>query len=484
MGKGITILGLGPGNPELLTREAWQLLESVVEIYARTLQHPVLSKLPVHIDIYSFDDLYENSATFDMVYQRIVEQVLSLGRREQGVVYAVPGHPFFAEFTSPEIVQHANREGIPIRIVEGLSFLEPTFSALGLDPLNGTVLVDALELMVTHVPFFPTSLPAIIAQIHSTLVASEVKLALMSLYPDEHRVKLVHAAGTSEELVEEMALYEIDRSAKIGSLTSLYLPPLEPETSFEAFQEIIAHLRAPNGCPWDKEQTHKSLRSHLLEETYEVLDALDKEDLHSLQEELGDLLLQIVLHAQIAAEEGDFTMADVLKTIHTKIVNRHPHVFGDLQLKDAQGVLLNWERLKADERAANGRGEASLLDGVSLALPALVQAEEYQQRAARIGFDWPDAQGVLDKLVEEIQEVKGSVDELERISEIGDLLFTVVNLARWYKVDPESALRESNKRFRYRFSHIERAARMRGTSLADFSMDEMEAIWQQAKQEL
>jgi len=483
MGNGITILGLGPGNPELLTREAWLLLESVNEIYVRTIQHPVISGLPNNIEVHSFDDQYENSATFEAVYQRIVERVLSLGERPEGVVYAVPGHPFVAEITSPEIVRQAVREKLPVRIVEGLSFMEPTFTALGLDPISGTVLVDALELSGNHVPPFPPNLPALIAQIHSSLVSSEVKLTLMSLYPDEHPVKLVHAAGTHLEQVENLTLFEIDRSPRIGLLTSLYLPPLEMNTSFETFQEIVARLRAPDGCPWDKEQTHRSLRSHLLEETYEVLDALDEEDMQNLQEELGDLLLQIILHAQIASEEGNFNMVDVLKGIHTKIVNRHPHVFGDVKLKDSQGVLLNWERLKAEERDADGKAEASLLDGVTHTLPALLQAEEYQQRAARVGFDWPDAQGVLDKLVEELREVKVAADDRERSSEIGDLLFSAVNLARWYNLDPESALREANKRFRKRFSHIERAARIQGKPLAGLSLDEMDALWQQAKQE-
>ena len=294
----------------------------------------------------------------------------------------------------------------------------------------------------------------------------------------------MHAAGTAQARVESLALYEIDRSPSIGLLTALYVPPLGPATSFEAFQEIIAHLRAPDGCPWDREQTHLSLRTYLLEEVYEVLAALDAEDVQSLQEEFGDLLLQIVLHAQIATEEGEFTMSDVLQGIHTKIVRRHPHVFGDLELKDAQGVLQNWERLKEKERHANGKAEASLLDGVALALPALVQAEQYQLRAARVGFDWPDIQGVLDKLDEELREVHAAQETDERADEIGDVLFAVVNLARWYKLDPESALRAANQRFKSRFYYIEQAARAQGRSISDMTIDEMEAKWQEAKKKM
>ncbi len=218
------------------------------------------------------------------------------------------------------------------------------------------------------------------------------------------------------------------------------------------FLEVVAHLRSPEGCPWDREQTHQSLRSDLLEETFEALTALDTGDPVHIREELGDMILLILLHTQIAAEDGEFTVADVLRGIHTKIVRRHPHVFGDLKLNEQGEILANWERLKEAERQENGNREGSILDGVALALPALVQAQIYQKRAARVGFDWPDIQGVLDKMKEELEEVHAAEDEAHRSMEVGDLIFAVVNLARWYKVDAESALREANARFRKRFA--------------------------------
>ncbi len=483
MGKpsGITLLGLGPGDPGLLTRQAWDVLENNNEIYLRTDHHPVISSLPVGLQVNSFDDLYEKGDTFELVYEAIVKRVLELGRRPQGVVYAVPGHPFIAEATSPEIARRAKEEGIQVNVVEGLSFLGPTFTALGLDPFPRTVLVDAFELAASHTPNFPPDAPALIAQIHSRAIASEVKLTLMEVYPDTHQVKLVHAAGTPEARVEAMSLFEIDRSRATELLTTLYVPPLGAGTSLEAFQEVIAALRAPDGCPWDREQTHRSLRPYLLEETYEVVSALDADDPAGLSEELGDLLLQIVLHAQIASEAGEFNMAEVVRGIHAKIVHRHPHVFGDLKLRDAEGVLQNWERLKAAERQANGKSEAGLLDSVALALPALVQAQTYQQRAGRVGFDWRDIQGVLDKVDEEISEVRSAADETARAAEIGDLLFSVVNLARWYQVDAESALREANARFRKRFGFIERAARSEGKNMQDMTIEEMNVHWEEAK---
>lgn len=481
MGTGVTIVGLGPGDPKLLTREAWELLETSTEVYLRTREHPVLAGFPAHLQVYTFDELYQQSQTFEAVYSQIVEQVLMLGRRPQGVVYAVPGHPFVAESTAPEIVRRAQAEGLPVRIVEGLSFLEPVFRALGIDPFPNLALVDALELAAAQMPSFPPSTAALIAQVYSSLTASDLKLTLMNVYPDEHPVQLVHAAGTPQERVENLALYEIDRSPHIGLLTCLYVPPLGVETSFEAFQEVVARLRAPDGCPWDREQTHQSLRSDLLEEAYEALAAMDAQDEAAMCEELGDLLLLILLHTQIASEAGEFKMADVLRSIHTKIVRRHPHVFGETRLQDAPQVLRNWERLKAEERAANGKSEAGLLDGAPLALPALAQAQQYQKRAARVGFDWSNLQGVLDKLLEELREVEEAPDGDAKAAEIGDLLFAVVNLARWYHVDAESALREANARFRQRFAFIESAARAQGRSLAQLTLDEMEQLWQQGK---
>ncbi len=404
--NGIILLGLGPGDPNLLTRQAWEILTVSQEIYLRTRQHPVVGHLPTQLMVHSFDSFYEQGDRFEDVYARIIETVLELGQRPEGVLYAVPGHPFVAETTGPEIVRRAEAAGIPVRVVEGLSFLEPVFSAIGVDPLDGITLADAMELAVAHVPPFPTDKPALIAQIHSREMASEVKLTLMSLYPDEHPVQLIHSAGSAKQVVENLSLYEIDRSPYTGLLTSLYLPALSPESSFESFLEIIAHLRAPDGCPWDRKQTHQTLRPHLIEETYELLDALDADNPDMMREEFGDLLLQIVLHAQIASEFGEFNIADILTGIHKKIVYRHPHVFGDLNLGDEESVLVNWEKLKARERASNGKSEAGLLDGVSRALPALIQAQEYQARVARVGFDWSDLPGVLDKLSEELLEVQ------------------------------------------------------------------------------
>jgi len=477
----ITLLGLGPGDEDLLTRQAWQTLENAPEIYLRTRQHPSVTDLPDNLTVFSFDHLYEELDSFEDVYAQIVEQVLELGQRSEGVIYAVPGHPLIAEATGPEILRRACEMEIPTRVIDGLSFLEPVFSALRLDPFPHTALVDALELGLAHHPPFPPDAPALIAQIYSQHVASEVKLTLMNLYPDEHPVKLVHAVGTKNEIIEDLLLYEIDRSPHIGLQTVLYLPPLGEYTSFEALQEITAHLRAPEGCPWDQEQTVQSLRPDLLEEAYEVLAAIDADDSAKMQEEFGDLLLMVAMLSQINNEDGDFNSAAVIQGISTKLVRRHPHVFGDLDVDGVGTVLKNWEQIKAQERAANGEAEKSLLDGISIALPALSQAQEYQARAARVGFDWPEIEGVLDKICEEIEEIRQAPDDAARAAELGDLFFAVVNLTRWLKIDAETALREANSRFKARFAYIERTARQQERSLSAMSLEELDALWDEAK---
>ncbi|HVM70739.1 MAG TPA: nucleoside triphosphate pyrophosphohydrolase [Anaerolineales bacterium] len=481
--SGITLLGLGPGDPAKLTREAWEVLGSAGEIWLRTSQHPTVAGLPPSIKVHSFDDLYDASDSFEAVYAAIVEKILELGARAEGVVYAVPGDPFMAEATCPEIARRARAAGLPLKVVSGVSFLEPVFAALGLDPYPHLTLLDALEVSQSHIPAFPADTPALIAQVYSRMVAAEVKVTLNTTYPDEHPVRLVHAAGTAAELVEDLPLYEIDRSEHIGLLTVLYVPPLGEGSSFEAFQEIVAHLRAPEGCPWDREQTHQSLRSSLLEEAYEALAALDSDDPQKMAEEFGDLLLQIVLNAQISSEEGDFGMADVFKGIYDKLIRRHPHVFGETRVDGVGSVLKNWEKLKAEERAVSKEPEKGLLDGVPLALPALLQAQDYQDRAARVGFDWPELEGVLDKIAEEIQEFRQAAGQQELVDEMGDLIFSLVNLARWKKIDAESALRGTNMKFRQRFAYVEAGAKKQSRNLSDLSIEEMEALWQEAKSE-
>jgi tetrapyrrole methylase family protein/MazG family protein len=349
-----------------------------------------------------------------------------------------------------------------------------------MDALDGVQVADALDLAARHHPLFHPDRPALIGQLYSRLVASDVKLTLLNQYPADHEVVLLKAGGTSEAPIDRFPLHELDRREDFDVHTSLVVPALPQTSSFEAFQEIIAHLRAPEGCPWDREQTHASLRPHLLEETYEALEAIDREDGPALREELGDLLLQVVLQAQIASEAGEFTMADVIAGITAKLLRRHPHVFGDVKVAGVEEVLHNWEGLKAAERKSEGGGKG-LLDGVPASLPALAQAMEIQGRVARVGFDWPDADGPRRKILEELDEVLTSATDEARAGEVGDLLFAATNYARKLGVDAEAALRAATQRFRKRFGAVESAAAEQGLPMTQMTLEELDRLWEAAK---
>lgn len=480
MDNRITVIGLGPGDPNLLTREAWEILSQAAEVYLRTGLHPVVEALPTHLKINTFDSLYDELESFEAVYTTIVDRLVELAHNSSPILYGVPGDPTVGEATVIELRNRVKELSIPFRVIHGVSFCEPCLNLLGLDALDGLFIADALELATRHHPMFHPDSPALVGQLYDRMVAADVKLNLMNQYPDEHLVFLLHESGTSQACVEELPLYRIDQSEQIGSLTALFVPALEKSSAFESFQETIAHLRAPDGCPWDREQTHQSLRPHLMEEAYETLNALDNEDMIALQEELGDLLLQIILHAQIATEAGTFTMADVVAHVQEKIIRRHPHVFADLDVDGVDQVLNNWESLKAAERKEHEQ-DKGLLDGIPQNFPALSQAAEIQARVVRVGFDWPDLGGVKAKIQEELREVEQATTTAEHAGEIGDLLFAVVNYARWLDVDAEAALREANLRFRRRFRQLEREASQQGRELSEMSLEEMDSLWEAVK---
>ncbi len=252
------------------------------------------------------------------------------------------------------------------------------------------------------------------------------------------------------------------------------------QDQFATLEAVIAQLRAPDGCPWDRKQTHLSLRENLLEECYEVLETLDSGDSERLSDELGDLLMQVVFHAQIAREAGEFELGDVLRKINAKLIHRHPHIFGSRKVKDADEVSHNWELLKQEEREAG----ASLLDGVPREMPALAFSQRVQGRVARVGFDWEDASGVIDKLAEEVTELTEATSHEEKAAEFGDLLFTLANIARREGIDLESALREANGRFYERFNGMEELCRKRGLKFSELSFDEQNELWEEAKRKI
>lgn len=467
----ITILGLGPGNPALLTREAWDTLSNASEVYLRTSRHPAVAAIPSTVRVHSFDDLRERIDDPSQIEETIAQAIVELGRRESGVIYAVPCHPLLNEAVTARILALAGET--PVRIMPGLSFVEPALTALRLDGLSGLQIADATDVAAGHHPALDPDRPALLAHLGSRALAFDVKSTLLNQYPPGHAVKLLRA----DLGVVSLPLAEIDRGDDLSDSTTLYLPPLARPGGFESFQEVIAHLRAPEGCPWDREQTHASLRPYLLEETHEVLEAIDAGDAEALREELGDLLLQVTLQTQVAIDTGEFRMADVIAGIREKLIRRHPHVFGDVSVSGVEDVKRNWETIKQAEKSAR----ESILDGLPAGLPALSRAEAYGTRAARVGFDWPDAPGVLEKVAEEVRELAEAPDAESRESEFGDVLFTLVNVARWLKIDPESALRAANARWARRFRRVEQAARDSGREMKDLSAETLNELWEVAK---
>jgi len=359
------------------------------------------------------------------------------------------------------------------------SLVTSVFDVLRIPPPSKLILLEAGTLASAHVPSYPPDMAVLFTNIDSQAIALQLQSVLLTTYPIEHQVFWVHDGKRRAEKLKEMT------GTDVSGNTCLYVPALGEGTSFESFVEIVAHLRAPNGCPWDREQTHETLRKHLLEESYEAISAIDSGDFSDMREEFGDLLLQVILQSQIANEEGQFNVNQVVQGIYSKIVRRHPHVFGDLKLDGVDGVLANWEKLKEKERSEKGKSEKKeergLLDGIPLALPALSQAQEYQDRAARVGFDWPEIDGVLDKVKEEIDEIKHAESDFELASEIGDLFFALVNLARWKHVDAESALRSTNMKFKTRFGFVEQNAKKQRRNLSELTLEEMDALWNDAK---
>ncbi|NGZ78137.1 bifunctional methyltransferase/pyrophosphohydrolase YabN [Saccharibacillus alkalitolerans] len=489
MGTGITVVGLGSGDPDQLTLGIWKVLQGASRIYVRTKEHPVMNRIAGEgIAFESFDSVYENNGSFSDVYETIARRLVELAASGE-LVYAVPGHPMVAEKTVLLLREYAEEAGIPLKVLGGESFLDQAFVRLGFDPIEGFQLLDSSDVTVESIR---PSLHTLIGQVYDSLTASEVKLGLMEVYPDDHPVIVGHALGVEgEERILRVPLYELDRLEGYGNLSLVYIPKADDESltigSFARLHEIVGILRSPGGCPWDMEQTHASIRKNLIEETYEVLETIDDDDPDHMREELGDLLLQIMLHSRMEEEVGTFTVYDVIRGLNEKLIFRHPHVFGDRAAGSADEALKNWDAMKAEEKKRKGASapEASLLDGVPRDLPALMKAYKLQKKAAKAGFDWEKIEDVFAKIEEELGELREALAEgadSESLKlELGDLLFSAVNASRFLDADPEEALSLVNDKFRRRFRYIEDRLREQGSSPQGSTLEEMDALWNEAK---
>ena len=468
----LKVIGLGPAGGEWLPKRNVDALHSASRVLLRTEIHPSTQfLLSEGIAYESCDDLYESAESFEELYKAIAERACSL---DDGAVYAVPGHPMVGE-ESVRLLS-GMRE---LEILPAPSFIDAVLAATR-QPFS-----NSLQVWNAHDPdsmmIDPRS-AQIVYQLDSSEAASQAKLQLMRFFAEDHIVHLVMRAGGADEVCKTIPLAELDRNPH-DPLTSAFVPAITAEFApgFPGLVQIVDRLLGPGGCPWDREQTHESLKKHMLEETYEVLEAIDRKDPDALCEELGDFLLQAVMHAQMDAIEGFYDIDDVVRGISEKLVRRHPHVFGEVSVENSADVLQNWDAIK---RAEKSDDNTSALDGIPKVMPALLRAHEVSKRAVRAGFEWNRLEGVFDKLSEELVELRsaidgGSIEEVE--AEIGDVIFTVVNIARWLKVEPEEALRKMIDRFTHRFQLMETLSMV---PLNELSYDQWDDLWNRAKKRL
>ncbi|MFJ7995371.1 nucleoside triphosphate pyrophosphohydrolase [Peribacillus frigoritolerans] len=483
----ITIIGLGAGDLEQLPLGIYKKLVQMEQCYVRTADHPVIGDLKREgINFTAFDGIYEKHDQFEAVYEEIAETLLDEASN-RSVLYAVPGHPMVAEKTVQLLLEKGPALGIAIKLEGGQSFLDPLFQAVRIDPIEGFQLLDGTNLSPDDLHI---TQHMIIGQVYDAFSASDVKLTLMEKLPDDYEVYIVTAAGSSQEKVTKCALFELDRQMDLSNLTSVYVPPVKDEAlryrEFSKLRRVIAELRGPDGCPWDKKQTHESLKKYLIEEAYELIDSIDEGDDEGMVGELGDVLLQVMLHSQIGEDEGMFTIDDVIEGITAKMIRRHPHVFGDVEVNGEEDVLVNWQKIKEDEKGGETKALKSILDGIEKSLPNLLRAEEYQKRAAKVGFDWDEVSEAWKKVREEVQELEEEIlspnRDVQRIkSELGDLFFALVNISRYYDIQAEEAVYKANQKFHQRFTYIEECIQRADKKFEDYTLEELDSYWDEAK---
>lgn len=476
----IEVIGLGAGDINQLPLGVYRKLTKTDSmVYTRTLDHPVIETLEEEdVQFSSFDAMYEAEDEFSTVYQKIVAFLLEKAT-EEDVVYTVPGHPMLAEKTVQLLLE---QDEVQVEILGGQSYLDALFASLKIDPIDGFQFVDGTSFERRQLNY---EQHLVFCQVYDRFIASEVKLTLLEDLPPHLEITIVEAAGTEQEKLVKVPLEELDRSVEVNNLTSVYVPPV-PHTqlnhTFSRIHEVIQTLRAPGGCPWDQAQTHESLRAHTIEEVYELIDAIDNEDDDNIIEELGDLLMHILLHSQIGEDAGYFSIDDVIQSITDKMIHRHPHVFSDVAVDSVDEVITNWDALKREEK---GKERESILDGIPKHLPSLAKASKLQEKSAKVGFDWTEVSDIWKKLDEEIAEVKEAIASEVTVDiedEFGDVLFVIANLIRFYKINPEVALNGANNKFTSRFTYIEEALKASGKKLEESTLEEMDYYWEKAKE--
>ena len=474
--KKITVVGLGPGNPDFLTVKAIEKLKTAQTLYIRTEKHPTNHYLKsLGIEYETFDSLYESEETFDDVYQKIVDELIAQAA-DKPITYAIPGNPFVAERTV-ELLQEQYED---LEFIYGVSFIDAVLTVLKIDPVNGLAVGDALSLKELSNQNYN-----MIIKVYNKMVVANLKIELSRYYEDDQEVVIVKSAGIeSQEEMFVRKLWEIDHYDDYDHLTTFVIYPVEESMrrkKFDDLVQIMRTLRGDEGCPWDRKQTHQSLRKYLLEEAYEVLEAIDLEDSVLLEEELGDVLLQIVFHGLIEEEMGYFNLDDVTNTLSQKLIRRHPHIFGNETADSPEEVEKIWAGVKQEEKPME---YSERMNSITKSSPGLFRAAKVQKIAREVGFDWDDVYPALDKVLEELDELKVEIQEENREKieeELGDLIFAVVNVARLLKLDSELALNLTIKKFINRFAFIEHSESAKNKGIENLTLAEMDNIWEESK---
>ncbi|WP_125154109.1 nucleoside triphosphate pyrophosphohydrolase [Clostridium rectalis] len=478
----IKVVGLGPGAKEALTLGTIDVLKQCKHVYLRTHKHPTVEYLKdFGIEFTTFDNKYEQMDSFDEVYQSIAKDIIKNYEEFHDIVYAVPGHPLVAEKSVINLLKLCREENIDIDILPAVSFVDSMMEALKLDPIEGIKIIDAFDIKNQ---LLDKRVGTIITQVYNKFIASEVKLTLLEYYKDETEIYFVRAAGVKGlQSVRKIPIYELDRQLDIDYLTSIFIPKDENNNNdFYDLLNIMEKLRSGDGCPWDRDQTHESLKKYLIEESYEVIDAIDNNDDDGIVEELGDVLLQVVFHSQIGKEEGFFNINDVIKGICDKMITRHPHVFNNMLVNSSEEVLDNWDKIKKKEKGFITYTEE--LKHIGKTFPALIRADKVQKKAAKVGFDWDKVEDAMEKVLEEFYEVKDVYKNNNRekiLEEVGDLIFATVNVARFLDIDPEFALNYTIDKFISRFQYIEKSAVNMDVKLNEMTLEQMNQLWEESK---
>lgn len=457
-------------SPNTLTVSASKAIQSADRLFLQTALHPSAEAVrALNAAFSSMDDLFETSEDFDRLNEAIAERIVSAG----DCVYVATGSIFSSQL--PVIQRKAEERGIGVAVLPYVSVSAAAFPALP----------QARELSAHDLPkAFDPEQSCVVCEIDSRLIAGEAKLALMEYFDDELDVLIASIGKNGNYETRSIPLCELDRQDSYDASTCVYLRGLPYEQrkrhTLEDVMRIVRRLRAPNGCPWDREQTHASLKNALLEECYELIDAIDEGDDNHICEELGDVLLQFALHAVIAEEQGAFTTQDAATDLVEKLIYRHPHVFGEVRVSGSGDVLKNWDALKMQQRKQDTQAE--VLKSVPRSFPALLRSRKVQKKAADVGFDWANAEEAFFKIGEETAELDEAMRSGEHVAEeMGDLLFAVVNVARLLKLEPEFLLMEATDKFIGRFETMEQLAIMRGMVLKEMTLEQMDLLWDEAK---